>query len=129
MFATNFMKINLVNEMHETKIVGKVRAKDADKATCHPKLKCPCADIRYSLLEGGDDTFEVNSESGNIILYSSPYKDDYLLVIGASNLDEVANSSLLYVHVNTRRYDVNRKVIPHMRGRRAVSIVETSAYT
>eukprot|EP00795_Rhopilema_esculentum_P000962 gene962-10728_t len=107
--------------MHETKIVGKVRANDADKATCHPKLKCPCADIKYSLLDGGDNTFEVNSESGNIILYSSPYKDDYLLVIGASNLDEVANSSVLYVHVNTRRYDVNRKVIPHMRSRRAVS--------
>ena len=106
---------------------------------CKSGLKCPCADVYYNLLDGGDGTFTIDSQTGDIVMHSPPFKDDYVLVIGATNakVSSTSNdlifvpnedeSSKIYVQVDTRRYDGNKISLPHVRSRRAVSFSTLSS--
>ncbi len=108
-------------------------ATDADQQSCVADLKCPCAEIQYELLDGADDTFRINQASGEIVLSSAPYKDDYVLEIGALNTEfsqsgnalvtipDVDKQSKMYVHVDTRNYRGERIEVYHSRQRRSVS--------
>eukprot|EP00112_Aurelia_sp_Birch-Aquarium-sp1_P002282 Seg1249.10 transcript_id=Seg1249.10/GoldUCD/mRNA.D3Y31 product="hypothetical protein" protein_id=Seg1249.10/GoldUCD/D3Y31 len=132
-FSSSFKKLNVIHDLTQSKIIGRVVASDSDKGVCKSKLKCPCADISYNLLDGGDGTFSIDSQTGDIVMHSPPFKDDYILVIGATNakvsttsndLMFVPNedeSSKMYVQVDTRRYDGNKISLPHIRSRRAVT--------
>ena len=71
-------------------------------------------------MEGGDDTFSVDRKTGEIRLESTPFKDDYVLVIGVSNERE-AISSKIFVQINTKYYPKRESLAPHSRRRRSVS--------
>lgn len=115
-FTSSFTEINFINN----KTVNSPRVLDKDASHCKDGIKCPCADVRYALVDGGDGTFVVNEQSGHINMISEPFKDDYLLVVGASNKDEKI-SSKAFVQINTRNYVGKRTLIHHSRARRSVS--------
>ena len=115
-FLRTFTEINLVSKQS----LGYIKALDKDAALCKKDIDCPCAEVRYSLVEGGDDTFTINNKSGEVDLLAEPLKDDYLLVIGASNQRDRALSKT-FVQINTRQYQGRKNLLRHSRRRRSVS--------
>lgn len=116
-FTLTFAEINLLSNH----TVGHTKAVDADASHCRKGEKCPCAELIYTLVEGGDNTFSIDRKTGEIKLESAPFKDDYLLVIGVSNEQKMV-SSKTFVQINTRNYPGKKELIPHFRARRSVSM-------
>ena len=131
-FSKSYVEVQVGKHLDQTNVVGKVVAMDGDNLTCTAGLKCPCAEVEYNVIDGADDTFDVDSKTGNIVLRSPPFKDDYVLEIGAKNaeLSEYGNELVIqsdnklakqYVHVDTRNYAGEKTNVAHSRQRRAVS--------
>ncbi len=132
-FQSSYVQIRVPKSLNSSRIVGKVMATDADRKQCVKGLQCPCADVMYQLVDGADDTFAINEKSGEILLSSTPYKDDYVLEIGAVNPEDLQSekktinhplekkTSKLFVHVDTRTYEGERLDVMRSRHRRSVS--------
>eukprot|EP00794_Sanderia_malayensis_P007243 gene7243-8051_t len=132
-FGQQYVKVKVAEHLNSSRVVGKVTATDADESSCVSGLQCPCAEVEYQLLDGADDTFSIIESSGEIVLSSAPYKDDYVLEVGATNtvfsqfgnalvtIPRVKKQSKMYVHIDTRNYGGRRIEIVHSRARRAVS--------